>query len=158
MAENTAELVRQWLSLREWKAGIEEQLREVNDTMSVVADKIKANFLVEGTPRMTVDGFTVHVIHDLRVSAKEGDVDRAVETLRRVGLGSIVKEQFNTQTLKSVVKDIQKSAEMGDERSRDQLRELGEAFTIFEMFNLSARKAAQSTAGDKFLQSATGDN
>lgn len=149
--EPTTELVRQWIALRDQKDGLEEQVKEIKDLLGMLAEHIKDRFLSEGTSRLTVDGVTVHVTRDVKISAKGGEYDNAVEVLRRVGLESLVREQFNTLTLKSVVKEIMQSADMGDEHARAQLKGLESAFSIFELYSLSARRAATSRAGDRFL-------
>jgi hypothetical protein len=150
-SEGTTALVRRWLALRDEKDAMEDQLKEIKEDLTVLAEQVLQSFSQDGTSRVSVDGMTVHVISDVKISAKGGDYDAAVTALRDSGLGGIVREQFNAQTLKSVVKEIMTHADMGDETAQKQLRRLENSFTIFELYSLSARKAAQSKSGDRFL-------
>jgi hypothetical protein len=150
-SEGTTTLVRRWLALRDEKDAMEDQLKEIKEDLATLAEQVLQSFTQDGTSRVSVDGMTVHVISDLKISAKGGDYDRAVQALRDVGLGGIVREQFSPQTLKAVVKEIMTQSDMGNEQAQKQIRALEESFTIFELYSLSARKAAQSKSGDRFL-------
>jgi hypothetical protein len=150
-SEGTTTLVRRWLALRDEKDAMEDQLKEIKEDLATLAEQVLQSFTQDGTSRVSVDGMTVHVISDLKISAKGGDYDRAVQVLRDVGLGGIVREQFSPQTLKAVVKEIMTQSDMGNEQAQKQIRALEESFTIFELYSLSARKAAQSKSGDRFI-------
>jgi hypothetical protein len=105
MAATTADLVRRYITLDRTR---KEHEAEVTGLMTALADlerELLPRFESAGLQRMTVDGVTVYIHHQLWAKALGGNMPAAVEALKACELAGMVEERFNSQTLSSYIRE-----------------------------------------------------
>lgn len=121
---------------------LEKHKRELNDELRFVRDKIADleirlldNFSNQGIQSMKVNGMTVYLSRDLKVSVREGQTQRLAEALKDNNLSELVKEAVNITDLKSHIVELDKDGDAIPEVIKEMLH-------IFEHFKLRTRKSS----------------
>jgi len=86
------------------RARLKAALETLDKERRVLEDKLLEDAEANGIQRMTVNGRTVYVRSELWAAAAV-DRDDAVAALKAAGLGSLVNETYNAQTLSAWVRN-----------------------------------------------------
>lgn len=119
MAATTKTLVNQFVKWSRVKKKHDAELEKANEELRNLEAEILKRFEEAGLQSMKLtDGATVHIRREVWAGQVQ-DVDNAefmlLEGLKSAGLGDLVKEKVNTQTLSSWVREKQKEI-FGDKK------------------------------------------
>lgn len=147
MAATTADLVNEFIELDEQRKGKEGEIDKIKERMTELEPLIMERFENAGMQSMkSTQGTVIYVRRDLWAGAKEGAEVLLLEALKAVGLGDMVKEKVNTQTLSAYVREQEKeqfgaNVSAKPEQIIEVLPEgLRNAVNITEKFSLRTRK------------------
>lgn len=99
------ERVRRFVALEKERRELEARLKMLEEETSVLKEEIADEYEESGRQRETVDGMTVYLQYTTYAGAKDGDMKRLVEALKRHGMGDIVVEKVDLNTLSSLVRE-----------------------------------------------------
>lgn len=130
-----AERLKRFAELAKRKREVEGELDRIRVEMSELEEYLKGEFEKSGISSTTVDGVTCYLHRQLWAKARGGEYARACSALREAGLGQMVEEKFNTQTLSAWVRE----QEASDIELPPALKEVIE---VSEVFSVRTRKAS----------------
>ena len=147
MAATTADLVNEFIELDEQRKGKDSEIDKIKERMAELEPQIMERFENAGMQSMkSTQGTVIYVRRDLWSGAKEGADVLLLEALKSVGLGDMVKEKVNTQTLSAYVREQEKE-QFGQNVSAKPEEIIGvlpeplrNAIAITERFSLRTRK------------------
>ena len=109
MAATTADLVNRFIELEEMRKSREGEIDEIKKEVAELEPQIMERFENAGMQSMkSKQGTVIYIRRDLWSGAKEGAEVLLLEALKAVGLGDMVKEKVNTQTLSAYVREQEK--------------------------------------------------
>jgi len=124
-----------FVELHRVKREMEAALRKVEDEIAVLEPILREQFAVAGIQSMSVNGMTAYVSRQVfpkyKDGAGRGDV---IEALKADGLGDILREDYNSQTFNSLIRDIESSG-------RGLPEHLARVIEISEKYELRTRRA-----------------
>ena len=104
--------LREYVRLKRRQKELDAELKALGQEIDQMQETLLETFAQDGVTSMTVDGSTVYLHRQLWAGAAEGITrDQMCEGLRETGLGHFVHEAFNTQTLSSWVRDLEREGE-----------------------------------------------
>ena len=109
MAATTADLVRRFIILDRTRKQCEAEAEGMKTALADLERELLPRFESAGLQRMTVDGVTVYIHHQLWAKALDGNMATAVAALKTCNLGAMVEEKFNSQTLSAYVREQAKA-------------------------------------------------
>lgn len=147
MAATTADLVNEYIELDDQRKGKEAETEKLKERMAELEPQIMERFENAGMQSMkSKQGTVIYIRRDLWAGAKEGAEVLLLEALKAVGLGDMVKEKVNTQTLSAYIREQEKD-QFGANVSAKPEEIIGvlpeglrEAVNITEKFSLRTRK------------------
>jgi DNA-binding ferritin-like protein len=109
MAATTADLVNEYIDLEDQRKGKEGEIDKIKERLAELEPQIMERFENAGMQSMkSKQGTVIYIRRDLWAGAKEGADVLLLEALKSVGLGDMVKEKVNTQTLSAYVREQEK--------------------------------------------------
>ena len=135
------ESVKKFVELTKRKKDIRQELSFVQEELDILEKQIEEMFIEEGVPSMKLGKTNVYLRTQMFVSPKRReDIDettddakaRACQALRAAGLGWLVAEGFNANTLRSALKEMK-------EEDGCLPHEIEAAFNITERFRVGVR-------------------
>ena len=106
MAATTADLVNEFIELEEQRKGKEGEIDKIKERLAELEPVLLERFEHAGMQSMkSQQGTVIYVRRDLWAGAKEGEEVGLLVALKEVGLGDMVKEKVNTQTLSAYVRE-----------------------------------------------------
>jgi hypothetical protein len=147
VAATTADLVNRFIELEEMRKSREGEIDEIKKEVAELEPQIMERFENAGMQSMkSKQGTVIYIRRDLWAGAKEGAEVLLLEALKSVGLGDMVKEKVNTQTLSAYIREQEKD-QFGANVSAKPEEIIGvlpeglrEAVNITEKFSLRTRK------------------
>lgn len=122
---------------------LEAMLDEEKKSSALLKDQIMRDIFESGTPmqNITIDGMNVFLHRQIRANAQKGQREQLVQALKDEGLGAMVDETFNANTLSSWVRDFEREGgARGVEEIMEQLPvSVREHISIVELFDVRAR-------------------
>jgi seryl-tRNA synthetase len=108
-----SELANQFISLRDKKSELENQVKELNQQMDTIQATV-ANILIESDMQSakTADGPSVYLQNDIRVSCKQEFNEQLFTFLRQHGHQDAIKETVHNRTLLAVIKELKETTEI----------------------------------------------
>ncbi len=97
--------LREFIALTSRKRELEADLRQVQDRLNELEPQLVEMFGEEGLQRTSIDGWTAFLQEDIWASPAEGDIARLCAALKEAGLGDMVAETVNRQTLSAWVRE-----------------------------------------------------
>ena len=146
MAATTADLVNEFIELDEQRKGKEGEVENIKERMAELEPEIMKRFENAGMQSMKSKmGQTIYIRRELWASAAEGAEVLLLETLKAIGLGDMVKEKINTQTLSAYVREVEKDSFNGQAVDPVELikvlpDQLQPALKVTQKFSLRTRK------------------
>jgi len=108
------ENIKKFTQLTEEKKALKQKLRDIQVELDALENQIEEHFVESGVSSMKVGGRTVYLRKQLFVSpnAMEGESPedakrRACRALQTSGLGWLVSEGYNSNTLRAVIREMQ---------------------------------------------------
>lgn len=131
------ELAREYATAIAYKKKLEEQLGSIKDKIARLEDSVMNMMQEEQLDRLPInlglDTVTLFVHRQLWAKPKDGDKERVVRTLKEVGLGDLVAESYNTNSLSAYVREQLANGE-------DLEPELSEVIDISEVASVRGRR------------------
>jgi len=146
MAATTADLVNQFIELDEKRKKMEGDVDKLKEELQKLEPQIMERFENAGMQSMkSKSGVVVYIRRDLWAGAAEGADALLLEALKTVGLGDMVKEKVNTQTLSAYIREAEREHFAGAASEIPKLisvlpEPLRGAVAITEKFSLRTRK------------------
>lgn len=138
--------VREYKVCLDRKAELEDQTKANNAEKERLEQEICQIMVDEEKPNTTVDGFT-YSLQQKTMYSKKSEEDLAhlqneegivfFDVLREQGIGDIIKETVNAQTLQSTIKAMADDLPEGEELPED----LAKCLNIYEKLSIMKRKA-----------------
>ena len=124
----------------------EAMIKAMKEERAIIEQQIIERWADIGTTKTTINGRTIYIKRSLQLSPVDGR-DGVIKALTESGMTEYLKEDYNTNSLKSFVTGLAKdmAAEQGMELSVDEIRaalpdELGKALGLFEKYQVVTRK------------------
>ena len=128
------EKVDELKALLDEKDELKAKTTENNKAVEVCKKDLADMMLAEETTKVTRAGFSYSLLEKTRYSKKAGRDNELFELLRENGLGDIIKETVNAQTLQGAMSNL--AAENGDELPE----EFAEVINVYEYLDIQKRK------------------
>ena len=138
---NNKDLAR-YVALVEKKRKHEDDIKDLNDKISALETALIANMQRGGLTKLSVYGRTVWLDRKIWAGADNGSTPALAAALKEVGLGDLVKQAVNAQTLSAWVREFDPDGRLGPEEIKAVLPPpVQPVIRISEVFNLRVRKA-----------------
>jgi len=147
MAATTADLVNEFIELDTLRKSAESEAEKIKERMAELEPQIMERFENAGMQSMkSKQGQVIYIRRQLWAGAKNGADVLLLEALKSVGLGDMVKEKVNTQTLSAYIRE-QEEEQFGKnvKASPDDIisvlpEPLRAAVAVTEKYSLHTRK------------------
>ena len=127
--------VREYVRLRRQQRERETETEAIKEQADQIEAQLLEEFAVDGVQSMSVDGMTVYLSRQLWASIPDGvEKEQVIDGLKSAGLEHFVRENYNTQTLSSWMRDLERE----DESLPEPLQGL---LTGSERYNLRVRRS-----------------
>lgn len=130
---NDAALHR-YVELETRRRSIESELKDIKAETEGLEKELLANFEQAAVSSVRHNGTTVYLHRQLWCSPKDGDYGATCAALRACGLGDLVQERFNTNTVSAYVRERDKAGEALPQP-------LSNSLNIAEVFSLRTRSS-----------------
>lgn len=146
MAVTTADLVNEFIELDAKRKALEGDVDKLKEQLAVLEPQIMQRFENAGMQSMkSKSGVVLYIRRELWAGAAEGAETLLLESLKSIGLGDMVKEKVNTQTLSAYVREVERDQFNGAAQTPDVLAKalppaLQAAVAISERYSLRTRK------------------
>ena len=128
------EKVDELKALLDEKDALKAKTTENNKAVEACKKDLADMMLAEETTKVTRAGFSYSLQEKTRYSKKAGHDEELFELLRENGLGDIIKETVNAQTLQGAMSNL--AAENGDELPE----EFAEVINVYEYLDIQKRR------------------
>lgn len=128
------EKVDELKALLDEKDALKAKTTENNKAVEACKKDLADMMLAEETTKVTRAGFSYSLQEKTRYSKKAGHDEELFELLRENGLGDIIKETVNAQTLQGAMSNL--AAENDDELPE----EFAEVINVYEYLDIAKRK------------------
>jgi len=109
MAATTADLVNRFIELDEQRKAKEGEVDAIKEELRLLEPLLMERFENAGMQSMkSAKGTTLYIRREIWAGAAEGAEELLLSSLKAVGLGDMVKEKVNTQTLSAYVREVEK--------------------------------------------------
>lgn len=141
------EKIREYKAILDKKEDLASQTKENNAAKEKLEKEIAQQMVDEEKPYTAVDGFKYSLSQKIMYSKKSEEDLAALQAetgssffdvLREQGLGDIIKEVVDPQTLQSTVSNMAAELEENDEELPEDLKN---CLNIYEKLSISKRKA-----------------
>lgn len=145
MPATTADLVNEFIDLDQQRKGKEEEVGKLKERLQALEGELLTRFENAGVQSMkSKQGVTVYIRRELWASPADGAEVLLLERLKAMGLGDMVKEKVNPQTLSSFVRE-QEQERLGRNGTPDDVLKilpepLQSTIKLSERFSLRTRK------------------
>jgi hypothetical protein len=107
---NTADL-KEFVALEKRKIDLNAEVDMVQERLNELNESLTQQFADDCMDKTTIDGRTVSMRTTLHIRPLVEDRARAVEALKACGMGMYVREDFSTNSVEAVLRDLIKQAE-----------------------------------------------
>jgi hypothetical protein len=122
------ENLQEFVDLENDRRDLELRLKQIKERRQELEEKLLSQFEESGVQSMRVNGMTVYMHRQLWAN-HNGDKETTVQALRASGLGDMIYETFNSQTLSAWVREMEDIDTEIPEAVRPHLK-LSERFSI----------------------------
>lgn len=144
------EQLKEFVSLENRKRDLDAELKRIAQELDDLEGALVPQFLESGVQSMKVDGRTVYIAQEIYASPVN-ERSEVVEALKASDLGQYVAENYNTNSLKSFVREIAEEARLRCEQQDQMFTEaevqaalpepLGSTLRVSFKHSLRSRKA-----------------
>lgn len=123
------------------KDRLKAETAENNKAIEAARDTLAQAMLDEETPKISRSGFSYTLQQKTKYSKASGMDETLMETLRTYGLGDLIKETVNAQSLQGAMSDL--ASENDDELPE----EFADCVNKYEYYDVGRRKDAKKVGG-----------
>lgn len=144
------EQLKEFVCLENRKKELDAEQKQVKQQLDDLEQTLVPQFIQDGIQKMTVDGRTVSLVHDIYASPLY-DREDVVAALKQSELGQYVAENYNTNSLTAFVREVKREVDSQAQQEQRPYDEediraalpapLGQALKISFVHKLSSRKA-----------------
>jgi hypothetical protein len=144
------EQLKEFVCLENRKKELDAEQKQVKQQLDDLEQVLVPQFIQDGIQKMTVDGRTVSLVHDIYASPLY-DREDVVAALKQSELGQYVAENYNTNSLTAFVREVKREVESQAQQEQRPYDEediraalpapLGQALKVSFVHKLSSRKA-----------------
>lgn len=138
------DIAKRWQALSLEIDDLESTLKAKKQALADAERELMEDMALNGVTQVQMDGYTIYVRSFRHVSLKSEFHDKAVQMLKELGMGAIVRETVNPQTFKATVSDLIIGAEDGNADAQKNLDQLSPYMNRYEGFALSQRRSGSS--------------
>ena len=124
-------------ALLDRKDVLAEAVKENNKAIEIAKKELADLMLSEETTQVVRNGFSYSLQEKVKYSKKAGDDARFLATLREQGLGDLIKETVQAQTLNSAIKNVV------EENEGELPEELAGIINVYDYFDIVKRKSSK---------------
>ena len=124
-------------ALLDQKDVLAEAVKENNKAIEIAKKELADLMLSEETTQVVRNGFSYSLQEKVRYSKKAGDDNKFLQTLRDNGLGDLIKETVQAQTLNSAIKNVV------EENEGELPEELAGIINVYDYFDIVKRKSSK---------------
>lgn len=146
MAATTAQLVNEFIELDLARKAKEDEVEKQKERLAELQAELLTRFENAGMQSMRSKefGVTIYVRREIWASPAEGNETLLMERLKSLGLGDMVKEKVNTQTLSAYVRELEET-QLARQGSADEVLKilpepLQSTIKLSERFSLRTKK------------------
>jgi hypothetical protein len=146
MPATTADLVNEFIALDLARKAKEDDIDKLKEQLALLEAQLLERFENAGQQSFkSKQGVTVYIHRQLWAGAADGNAALLMETLRAEGLGVLVKESVNTQTLSAYVRECAREAFGKEEKTVEDIihilpARLQPAIQLTDKFSLRTRR------------------
>ena len=143
------EQLKEFVCLENRKKELDAEQKQVKQQLDDLEEALVPQFIQDGIQKMTVDGRTVSLVHDIYASPLKERED-VVAALKASELGQYVAENYNTNSLTAFVREVARDVAILAEREgrpygEDEVlqalpKPLGSALKVSFVHSLRSRK------------------
>ena len=116
------------------KDNLKARITENNKTLDICKKELADMMLEEDTTKITRSGFSYSLQEKVRYSKKAGCDNDLFDLLRENGLGDLIKETVNAQTLQGAMSNL------AEENGGELPEEFGDVINVYEYLDIAKRK------------------
>lgn len=139
IAAEVTELIDQYKALLDTKEELADKTKRNNAEVTECRDKLAAAMLEAEIDQVGRHGINWKLKPTTKYSKKAGMDDELFELLREHGLGSLIRETVNAQTLQGAM------SELAGENDDELPEEFTEVINVYDFMDISHRKITKST-------------
>lgn len=128
------EQVDAYRELLDTKEQLAEATKENNKAIETARDALAQTMLDEETPKISRSGYSYTLQPKTKYSKASGKDEELMDTLRSFGLGDLIKETVNAQSLQGAMSNL---ASENDDTLPD---EFADCVKTFEFYDVARRK------------------
>jgi hypothetical protein len=135
--ENSMDILQkidQYRALLDRKDELADRTKEVNLAIQTCRDELAGMMIEAETPKVSREGYGYSVTQKVKYTKAAGVDAELMEALRENGLGDIIRETVNAQTLQGAMSNL---AEENDGELPEEFRTL---IRVYEFYDVSRRK------------------
>ena len=129
-------LIDNYKSLADRIAALKEELNDLNVHFLQEKDELAQHMSNNEIQNITRNGFTYSLVAKTKYS-KTGDEELFFETLKKNGLGELIKQTVNAQSLNSAMNEI------AEENDGVLPEEFNDVINVYSFLDISKRKKAK---------------
>jgi predicted transcriptional regulator len=125
----------------------EDMLKALKEDRALIENQIIEQWSEIGTTKTTINGRTIYIKRSLQINPTAGR-EGVIRALSDAGMTEYLKEDYNTNSLKSYITGVSKdlAAGIGMEPSIDEIKaalpdELAQNIDLFEKYQVVTRKS-----------------
>ena len=129
------ELIKEFIDGSNERKKLEARINQIKERMGKIEPVLTEYFAIEGLQNMKMKEGTAYLKRDVVASLvrdENGEHEGAINALRKAGLGYLVKEGVNSQTLNAYVREAEKNEDEIPQGVRPFLK-------VSEMYKLRVR-------------------
>lgn len=132
------EKIDEYRALLDRKDELADATKANNADVQKCRDELAEMMLNEETPKISRDGFSYSLQAKTRYSKAAGMDDQLMQTLREFGLGDLIKETVNAQTLQGAMSNL---AEENDDQLPEDFEGLINTYSFYDVSKRRERVA-----------------
>lgn len=133
------ELIDRYKALLDRKEELAEETKRNNADVAECRDQLAQAMIEAEVDQVGRHGINWQLKPTTKYSKKAGKDDELFELLREHGLGDLIKETVNAQTLQGAM------SELASENDDELPEEFAEVISVYEYMDISRRKAGKTT-------------
>lgn len=133
------ELIDRYKALLDRKEELAEETKRNNADVTECRDQLAQAMLEAEVDQVGRHGINWRLKPTTKYSKRAGKDDELFELLREHGLGDLIKETVNAQTLQGAM------SELASENDDELPEEFAEVISVYEYMDISRRKAGKTT-------------
>lgn len=129
------EKIKEYSGLLDEKARLREETTQTNKAVEECRDELAKLMLDSEVPKIVHEGYSYSLKDVTKYSKKAEKQDALFEALRESGMGDIIKETVNAQTLQGTM------SELAEDNDGELPPEFADLVNVYNYYDVSRRKS-----------------